>query len=304
MYEENSREARQGEADAERAAEAAETFHADNCDCYACEVKFTNGAATAWAGGHQQVAEEPQGGGQAKAGGQFGVNGEWYKGGQFMATSEDGVKGENKWGKHDEKREPMTEEAARQYLADYASRNPEELGDLLSVFDIHAAYAIEEQRNAVAIEAGDEKREDHKMFYLFGWAYGVLNDIASTLVATGRLSDKQLILLDRVASDVVEAIKQGPPEEIDWQEVPIVEGRVKIAGTVLATKWVENDWGGTTKALIHADGDFKIWGTLPCGDRGDQIEFVARIERSDKDAKFGFFTRPTKAIILEEKKDA
>ena len=57
-------------------------------------------------------------------------------------------------------------------------------------------------------------------------------------------------------------------------------------------------WGVNTKCLFQDDRGFKIWGGF-IGNRGDKLSFVARVQVSEKDAKFGFFKRPTKIVELD-----
>lgn len=60
--------------------------------------------------------------------------------------------------------------------------------------------------------------------------------------------------------------------------------------------------GSTYKMLVQDDRGFKVWGTVPgsiAADKGDEIKFVANVEASDDDPKFGFFKRPRKAVTLK-----
>jgi hypothetical protein len=90
---------------------------------------------------------------------------------------------------------------------------------------------------------------------------------------------------------------------------PVTEGRRVIEGEVVTTKYQDSDYGSTLKMLVvQADGN-KVWGTVPTirdgeGDRsyieiGDRVRFMAKVERSAEDEHFGFFSRPTKAEIVE-----
>jgi len=83
--------------------------------------------------------------------------------------------------------------------------------------------------------------------------------------------------------------------------VPVVEGRYEIQGEVLTVKFQESQFGGSLKMLVEVDG-YKVWGTVPTDlygvDRGDRVAFTATVERSQDDAGFGFFKRPTKARRL------
>ena len=83
------------------------------------------------------------------------------------------------------------------------------------------------------------------------------------------------------------------------------EGRIVITGTVLAFKWQRSmQFGDTLKMLVQDDRGFRVWGSVPKNlddaERESRITFTATVTASDRDAKFGFFKRPTKAEILEE----
>lgn len=90
-------------------------------------------------------------------------------------------------------------------------------------------------------------------------------------------------------------------------DVPDFNGaRVTIHAKLLSTKWVENNFGDTLKMLVeHADG-WKLYGSCPQGIandtplQGDEVQFDAVVNRSDRDSKFGFFNRPTKARIVKD----
>ena len=82
------------------------------------------------------------------------------------------------------------------------------------------------------------------------------------------------------------------------------EGRVEITGTVLCFKWQESDYGDVLKMLVQDDRGFRVWGSVPKSlddaERDSRITFTAAITRSDRDPKFGFFKRPTKAAVICE----
>ncbi len=80
-------------------------------------------------------------------------------------------------------------------------------------------------------------------------------------------------------------------------------GRVEVTGTVLSTKWVENQYGSTLKMLVEDRRGFKVFGSVPSAldnVRGRSVSFTAALEPSQDDEKFGFFKRPTKATFNEE----
>lgn len=82
------------------------------------------------------------------------------------------------------------------------------------------------------------------------------------------------------------------------------EGRVVITGTVLAFKVQESMYGDVLKMLVQDDRGFRVWGSVPASledaERESRITFTATVTASDKDAKFGFFKRPTKAEVISE----
>jgi len=82
------------------------------------------------------------------------------------------------------------------------------------------------------------------------------------------------------------------------------EGRVVITGTVLAFKVQESMYGDVLKMLVQDDRGFRVWGSVPSSlddaERESRITFTATVTASDKDAKFGFFKRPTKAEVISE----
>jgi len=116
---------------------------------------------------------------------------------------------------------------------------------------------------------------------------------------------KEKIAADRAARDAARA------------DLPAFDGRVTIEGTVLSTKFVENNFGGSLKFLVeHATG-WKVWGTVPAAicsinesqqgnghtqrgiAKGDVVRFTASVQKSDRDPKFGFFSRGSKASIVK-----
>ena len=86
------------------------------------------------------------------------------------------------------------------------------------------------------------------------------------------------------------------------------EGRVVITGTVLSFKWQGSDYGDVLKMLVQDDRGFRVWGSVPASlddaERESRISFTATVSQSDRDTKFGFFKRPTKAVVLDDESAA
>ena len=89
------------------------------------------------------------------------------------------------------------------------------------------------------------------------------------------------------------------------EDVPVTKNRIRIEGVVATVKYVENAYGGSLKMRVVTDAGWACWGSVPSSldgesvQVGDRVEFIARIDQSEDDAKFGFFSRPTKAAIVK-----
>ena len=136
-------------------------------------------------------------------------------------------------------------------------------------------------------------------------------DIVSRLIKYGNISDKAVSFLGQL----LERIEQAPEiaaekaaakalEMANAKPVPVVEGRVLVKGEVLTVKEQEGFYGIQIKMLVKAEDGFKLWGTVPSAligevEKGSMIEFNAKIQRSDDDEYFGFFSRPSKAKVIK-----
>lgn len=162
----------------------------------------------------------------------------------------------------------------------------------------------------------------------FEWLYAVkhdnatLADIARKCLAWGGITERQLALVKRIHDgtpaewEVKKAARDAEraAEEAAAEPVPSTDGRIDVEGEVLTLKSQEGYMRGQTvlKMLVKTTRGFKLWGSVPtsllndiCYDnagneslRGKRVAFSAKVERSKDDAKFGFFSRPTKAHIV------
>ena len=131
----------------------------------------------------------------------------------------------------------------------------------------------------------------------------IINDIDRRLTKWGSLTDRQCELVAKIAEEERNRVPEPKPEPIP---ADVLDGRVRITGVVLGTKWVENDWGGNVKLLVRDDRGFKVWGSAPdmCVDfKGCRVAFDARVEVSNDDECFGFYSRPTKWDVEESEDD-
>jgi hypothetical protein len=136
----------------------------------------------------------------------------------------------------------------------------------------------------------------------------ILADMKARMDQFGALTDRQIAFALKLAAQL-----QAPPEP----KAEVVAGRRALKGTVLGFKTVSSQYGDVTKMIFRTEDGQKVFGTvprelfrqareldIPGGDgqnklRGAQVEFVATVEVSDTDPFFGFFSRPTKAKVLQ-----
>jgi hypothetical protein len=104
---------------------------------------------------------------------------------------------------------------------------------------------------------------------------------------------------DRAVQERLEAERSANEPAV---EVPVTSERITIAGTVQRVKHVDSDYGLQVKMLVATDEGYRVWGTCPAAlgdvEAGDRVQFAAKIERSRDDVTFGFYSRPTKAVLI------
>ena len=109
------------------------------------------------------------------------------------------------------------------------------------------------------------------------------------------LTEGQTVAVRKVITDRAEAVVVECPE-----------GRTVVEGKILSIKMVDDNFsyygGQIAKAVVADDRGFRVYGTLPSSisgaEVGDRVRFTGTIERSAKDADFGFYKRPAKAEVL------
>lgn len=90
-------------------------------------------------------------------------------------------------------------------------------------------------------------------------------------------------------------------QEADAQDAP--SGRWILRGEVVKLTYQENAYGGTNKMIMRTDDGWKLYVSEPSGlspTEGDWLELTATVTPSDKDPKFAFGKRPTKATLIAE----
>lgn len=140
-----------------------------------------------------------------------------------------------------------------------------------------------------------------------GWEEGVIWDIVCGLVRYGSISEKQEAFLNKLVVKIEKRAEQKAKWAAETEAadpVPVTEDRVLVEGQVQSTKVVEGfDGGDCLKMVVQTEAGWKVFGTVPRSiiedvERGVAVKFMAKISASKNDAKFGFFSRPTKAEIV------
>lgn len=155
------------------------------------------------------------------------------------------------------------------------------------------------------------------------WPYEELTvkDIVGKLVQYGNISTNALsylrVLVGKIgtrAQRQAEYDARRKDEALNAADCP--SGRIDLEGVILSMREQESDFGTVTKILVKTDSGYKVWGTLPVvyGEsinsrveqlspgKGDRISFRATVTPSDKDSKFGFYSRPTGGRLVGQEK--
>lgn len=129
-----------------------------------------------------------------------------------------------------------------------------------------------------------------------------IRDIVGKFVKYGSISEKAknflATLLEKIEDRPALEAKKAAERETA-ADVPT--GRVTVEGTVLTIKVQDGPYGSVVKMLVKHESGYKVWGTVPSGlnpEKGDKVRFTAMVEKSKDDPKFGFYKRPTKAMLL------
>jgi hypothetical protein len=162
-----------------------------------------------------------------------------------------------------------------------------------------------------------------------------LRDMCGKVVQWGNeLSEKQRAFAVKLLAQIADRPRieaERAARDAARKPLPVTDKRVTVEGVIISAKYQEGGYTSqgfyqpeAVKIVVeHADG-WRVWGTCPSdlysigypegvmngkyvsGDdaaatlKGKRIRFDARVTPSDKDNKFGFFKRPTKAAILDE----
>jgi hypothetical protein len=134
----------------------------------------------------------------------------------------------------------------------------------------------------------------------------IVIDIVSKLERRD-LTEKQVnylgTLLGRIAASNLRK-SQWAAESANAGPIPVTAGeksRMTISGEIVSLKF--KDYQGSWKMVVRADDGWKVYGSLPASIReqaqvGNYVRFTGTVTVSEKDPAFGFFSRPSKAVII------
>lgn len=141
-----------------------------------------------------------------------------------------------------------------------------------------------------------------------GWEISTLTDIWWKIERYADPSEKQIAFVESLVNKLSQ--KQAWQEEREAKAaalkasgVQAPEGRVQVTGTVVSTKWYDNNFGGSLKMLVALADGTKVWGTVPSSldvDKDDEVTFTATFERKADDPTFATYKRPSKASVTHK----
>ncbi len=162
-----------------------------------------------------------------------------------------------------------------------------------------------EERRAGAQAARQQIRETPGLARALRCKHYITRDLVAKLMKWGTLSPAQVALALKLEREADERTRQETAEAAEIK-APAPEGRLAVTGTVLGCKVKESMYGPTLKMLVKVEteaGSWKCWGTVPSALdeelKGRRVTFTAAFKPSDDDPSFAFFSRPTKASLVE-----
>ena len=197
------------------------------------------------------------------------------------------------------------------------------------------SYSTPPKRNEIDQLVAEVYEDNPKLEAALKVEHKIISDIADRLARFGSISDKQIALVYKIQQDVATRAE----ESLTAVPVPNARMAVvgKVLSTKL--KWNEYTQSEQLKMLVlvtdEDGGTFRVFGSVPRGvldelhDRGEElrkawfaapgkeleeweikppanpslinaiISFTATLKRSDRDEFYGFFSRPTRAKVIE-----
>jgi len=186
----------------------------------------------------------------------------------------------------------------------YDSRREYELARMKKATELSRERGVRATRVARFLEAnpglGAALEVDHP----------IIADINGKLIKYGDLSHKQVSFVFRLAAEVAQKADRQAERDAE-PKIAVIPGRREITATILGTKVQDSQFGIQFKMLVRCTDGQKLWSTIPASVvqtvgnepvsilRGRTIRFTGTVQVSDRDACFGFVSRPSKASIVE-----
>jgi hypothetical protein len=131
----------------------------------------------------------------------------------------------------------------------------------------------------------------------------IICDIVGKLVKCGSVTEKTMnyvgILLERIKTRDERLAERRRKEEAA-APVPETEDRIQIIGKVVYTFYDSESMFPGDRMIVETTDGWTVTGTRPNGiEKGQKIQFMARVQVSKSNAKKGYFKRPTKVEVLE-----
>lgn len=127
--------------------------------------------------------------------------------------------------------------------------------------------------------------------------------LSSKTISDGRhlgLAVSAIAAYQRAMGRIFEKSEQAKLREAAKQ-VELSEDRQEIVGTIVTTKSYETQYGTAYKMLVQREDGVRFWGSIPSAitpQIGGRIKFFAKVV--PKEPGFAFFSRPTKAELMQE----
>lgn len=116
------------------------------------------------------------------------------------------------------------------------------------------------------------------------------------------LSEEEIEEREKAKKALEEKERKEQEEYEKAEPIPETRERIKIEGLVLARYQKETQWGTTVKNIIQDDRGFKVCGTA-VAEKDERVSFIASVEISKDDIKFGFYKRPKQVLLENENPD-
>lgn len=171
--------------------------------------------------------------------------------------------------------------------------------------------AAQARRRARALVAARKYLAENGLEYMEQAKHYILRDMFARMVQydNPRLTEKQ----QAFARKLIKEERNPAPQQPTAPKCDAPEGKgLAVKGEILSIKLRANAYGERVVMTVQDERGFRCWGTAPSSfenrpddpavscrlEKGDNVEFVANLERSDDDPTFAFFKRPRKCVRL------